>query len=57
MKATNDPWTPQSSIPRLFMPRDLDARKLNVSSEEYIATLGVNQRLKGMEYMGDNIRF
>ena len=41
-KATNDPWAPQPVIPRLSMPGDLDPRKLNISSEEYIATLGEN---------------
>ena len=52
-KATNDPWAPQSSIPRIAMPGGLDPMKLNMSSEEYIATLGENMTIKMLNYLSD----
>ena len=52
-KATNDPWAPQSSIPRIAMPGGLDPMKLNMSSEEYIATLGENMTIKTFNYLSD----
>ena len=52
-KATNDPWAPQSSIPRIAMPGGLDPMKLNMSSEEYIATLGENITIKTFNYWSD----
>ena len=56
-KATNDPWAPQSSIPRIHMPGELDPRKLNVSSEEYIATLGENTTIKTFKNVSDILSF